>query len=182
MEQDPRHSWCSQDWPDVRIRWAASERNDSQPPIHTTYGPGDLHVKLLLQVRTTLPYQVRCKSCLWEALGRAGAVLSWLGLAEDRESLCRCVGRQFRVCRRGPSEPLVSSDLGLFYPPLELWEVELWKPGWSSARAKTLMRDPSILLAKLSRTRGNWSVNKFGNKGPRVRALDAVSRAKGTCG
>lgn len=129
-----------------------------------------------------LPHQVRCKSCLWEALGRAGAVLSWLGLAEDKESLCRCAGRQFRVCRRGPSEPLVSSDLGLFYPPPELWEVELWKPGWSSARAETWMRDPSILLAKLSRTRGNWSVNKFGNKGPRVRALDAVSRAKGTCG
>lgn len=36
-----------------------------------------------------LPNQFRFKGCLWEASGRAGAVLSWLGLEEDKGGVCR---------------------------------------------------------------------------------------------
>lgn len=52
------------------------------------------------------------KSRLWEALGRAVAVLSWLGVEEAHGSLGRCVGRLWRVCRRAAGEPLANDDLG----------------------------------------------------------------------
>lgn len=52
------------------------------------------------------------KSRLWEALDRAVAVLSWLGVEEAHRSLGRCVGRLWRVCRRAAGEPLANDDLG----------------------------------------------------------------------
>ena len=48
-----------------------------------------------------LPNQFRFECCLWEAWGGAGAVLSWLGMEEDKGRLHRGVGRLFRICRRG---------------------------------------------------------------------------------
>lgn len=126
----------------------ASERNDFQALPHTQWGPGNLHFKLLVQVWVMLPSQFRVKGCLGEALGRAGAQLSWLQVEEVKASFRRGAGWLFGSAGGVQLSFWEILTWGLILPYDSRRRVSkeagLWGPGDISARAETLMVGLSI--------------------------------------
>lgn len=167
---------------EVRISWMLPK--GMIPKLHLIWSRGQeiCISKLLMQVWVMMPNQFRVKSCLGEALGRAGAELSWLEMGEAKASIRRCIGRLFGSaggvqvgfwwiptggCLPHDSRRSVSREAGL------------WKPIGISARAETLIGGvggavcPSSLMNE-----HEWDKRKLvclEAAGPRVRVVDRRS-------
>lgn len=90
---DPQGGQGSQAPLEVRIIWMVPK--EMIPKLHLIQSRGQeiCISKLLVHVWVMMPNQFRVKSCLGEALGRAGAELSWLEMEEVKASIRRCIGR-----------------------------------------------------------------------------------------